>query len=101
MSVGNDTYNLTKHDKIQFIDKTEINFPNIGSDLLQKWNIKGNKKIIQPRITDFIRSTKTNSPTSHLGATSLPPIGNFFCILKLVQIITIMKECFFHSREQT
>ena len=32
VSVGNDTYNLTKYDKIQVTDTTEIKFPNIGSD---------------------------------------------------------------------
>ena len=74
VSVGNDTYNLTKYDKIQITDTTEINFPNIGSDLLQKWKIKCNNRIHQSRITDFIKSAKTNSPTGHSGATSLPPI---------------------------
>ena len=78
VSVGNDTYNLTKYNKIQIIDTTEIKYPNIASDLLQKWNIKCNNKINQSRTTDFIKSTKTNSPTGHSGATSLPPIGNSF-----------------------
>ena len=81
-SAGNDTYNLTKHDKIQITDITEIRFPNIGSDLLQKWNIKCNNKINQSRITDFIKSTKTNSPTGHSGATSLPPTGNSFMYIE-------------------
>ena len=63
VSVGNDTYNLTKYDKIQFTDTTERKFPNIGTDLLQKWNFKCNNKINQSRITAFIKSTKTNSPT--------------------------------------
>ena len=58
-----------------------MRYPNIGSDLLQKWNINCNSRINQARITDFVRSTKTNSPTGHSGATSLPPIGNgFMCI---------------------
>ena len=35
--IGNDIYNLTKYDKTQIIDTTEIKYPNIGSDLLQKW----------------------------------------------------------------
>ena len=78
VSVGNDTYNLTQYDKIQFIDTTEMRYPNIGSNLLQKWNIKGNNKNNQARITDFIKSSKTNSPTSYSGAESLPPIGNSF-----------------------
>ena len=78
VSVGNDTYNLTKYDKIQITDTTELRYPNIGSDLLQKWNNKGNNKNNQSRITDFMKSTKTNSPTGYSGAESLPPIGNSF-----------------------
>ena len=82
VSVGNDTYNLTKYNKIQITDTTEIKYPNIGSDLLQKWNIKCNNKNNQSRISDFIKSTKTNSPTGHSGATSLPPIGNSFMYIE-------------------
>ena len=44
VSVGNDTYNLTKYDRIQVIDITEIKSPNIGSVLLQRWNNKRNNK---------------------------------------------------------
>ena len=76
VSAGNNTYNLAKHDKIQFTDTTEIKRPNIGSDLLQKWNIKCNNKINQSKITDFIKSTKTNSPIGHSGSTKLPLVGN-------------------------
>ena len=82
VSVGNDTYNLTKYKKIQITDTTETKFPKIGSDLLQKWNIKCNNKNNQSRITDFIKSTKTNSPTGHSGATNLPPIGNSFLYIE-------------------
>ena len=82
VSVGNDTYNLTKYDKIQIIDITEIKYPNIGSDLLQKWNIKCNNKNNVSKVGDFIKSTKTNSPTGHSGATSLPPIGNSFMYIE-------------------
>ena len=82
VSVGNDTYNLTKFDKIQITDTTEMTYPNIGSDLLQKWNIKCNNKNNQARITDFIKSTKTNSPTGFSGAESLPPIGNSFMYIE-------------------
>ena len=82
VSVGNDTYNLTKYDEVQITDTTEIKFSNIRSDLLQKWNIKCNNKINQSRITDFIKSTKTNSPTGHSGATSLPPIGKNFMYIE-------------------
>ena len=43
-SVGNDTCNLTNYDKLQITDTTEVKLPNIGTDLLQKWNIKCNNK---------------------------------------------------------
>ena len=82
VSVGNDTYNLTKYDKIQITDTTEMRYPIIGSDLLQKWNIKCNNKNNQARITDFIKSTKTNSPTGFSGAELLPPIGNSFMYIE-------------------
>ena len=82
VSVGIDTYNLTKYNKIQIIDTTEIKYPNIGSDLLQKWNIKCNNKNNVSQVGDLIKSTKTNSPTGHSGATSLPPIGNSFMYIE-------------------
>ena len=82
VSVGNDTYNRTKYDKIQITDTTEMRYPNIGSDLLQKWNIKCNNKNNQARITDFIKSTKTSSPTGFSGAELLPPIGNSFMYIE-------------------
>ena len=76
-----------------------MRYPNIGSDLLQKWNIKCNNKNNQSRITDFIKSTKTNSPTGYSGATSLPPIGDSFMYIETIQIITVMKECLLVGRE--
>ena len=82
VSVGNDTYNLTKYNKIQIIDTTEIKYPNIGSDLLRKWNIKCNTKNNVSKIGDFLKSTKTNSPTGYSGAMSLPPIGNSFMYIE-------------------
>ena len=82
VSVGNDTYNLTKYDKIQIIDTTEVKYPNIGSDLIQKWNIKCNNKNNVSKVGDFIKSTKTNSPTGFSGAELLPPIGNSFMYIE-------------------
>ena len=40
VSDGNDTYNLTKYDKIQITDTTIIKYPNTGGYLLQHWVIK-------------------------------------------------------------
>ena len=82
VSVGNDIYNLTKYDKIQIIDITESKYPNIGSDLLQKGNIKCNNKSNFSKIGDFKKSSITNSPTGYSGATNLPPIGNSFMYIE-------------------
>ena len=40
VSIGNDTYNLTKNDKINITDITEIRKGNMGQALLQKWTLK-------------------------------------------------------------
>ena len=80
VSVGNDTYNLTKYDKIQITDITEIKSPSSGSYLLQKWKIINNNKNNDYKNGKVLKSTKTSSPTAESGATALPPIGNAFCI---------------------
>ena len=82
VSVGNDTYNVTKYNKISITDITEINIPNSGNALLQKWKIYCKNKNNQSRISDFIKSTKTNSPTGFSGATSLSPIGDAFMYIE-------------------
>ena len=82
ISVGNDIYNLTKYNKIQIIDTTEHRYPNMGSDLLQKWKIKCNNKNNQSIASDFIKSTRTNSPTNDSRATTLSPIGTAFMYIE-------------------
>ena len=82
VSFGNDTYNLTKYNKISITDITEIKFPNSGDALLQKWKIYCNNKNNQSRINDFKKTTKTNSPTGFSGATSLSPIGDAFMYIE-------------------
>ena len=82
VSVGNDSYNLTKIDKIPISDTTEKKFANSGGYLLQQWNIKYNDKNNNGKIQNFIKSTKTNSPISDSGATTLPPIGNSFMYIE-------------------
>ena len=54
VSVGNDTYNLTKYNKIQITDTTIIIYPNTGGYLLQKWLIKCNDKNNSGKIQNFI-----------------------------------------------
>ena len=78
ISVGNDTYNLTKNDKIQITDTTIIKAPNSGGCLLQNWVIPCNDKNGNGKVSKFIKSTKRNAPTGDSGATSLPPIGKSF-----------------------
>ena len=86
VSVGNNTYNLTKYDKIQFTGTTIIKFGNTGAKFLQNWYIKCIDKNNNGNIPTFIKSTKTNSPTSHSRATSLAPIGDSFLYLETSSI---------------
>ena len=44
--------------------------------------IKCNDKNNNGKIQNFIKSTKTNSPTGYSGAASLPPIGNNFMYIE-------------------
>ena len=78
VSVGNDLYHLTKIKKYKITVTTAIKFPNLGSDLLEKRNIKCNNKNNDSKVGIFIKSTIKNSPTGRSGATSIPPLGNSF-----------------------
>ena len=113
VSVGSSIYNLTKYDKIQLIDTTIMKHPNSGGYLLQNWNIKCNDKNNNGKIQNFIKSTKTNSPTGDSGATTLPPIGtafmyietssgnhgnDVFCSFGRSDIIQITNITFFYNR---
>ena len=81
VSVGDDTYNLTKYDKIQITDTTVIKKGN-GQYLLPRWKVICNDKNNNGVTTNFIRATKTNSPTGHSGATYLPPFGTAFMYIE-------------------
>ena len=76
VSVGNDTYNLTKYHKIQLTDTTIMKSGNGGGYLLPSWRIFCNDKNNNGKIPNFIKSTKSSSPTGDSGATSLPPVGS-------------------------
>ena len=82
VSVGNDTHILTKHDKIQLTDVTEIRSPNKGLDLLLKWIVYSNDKNNNSKIDKLIKATKTSSPTGQSGETTLPPIGFAFMYIE-------------------
>ena len=81
-SVGNGIYNLTKYDKIQITDTTNIRSPNEGKYLLQKWNITFSDINGNGKLNNIIKSTKTTSPTGDSGATSKPPKGDSFVFIE-------------------
>ena len=82
VSIGSDTYNLTKYNKIQLTDTTVIKAGNSGGYVLQNWNIKCNDRNGNGKIANFIKSTKTNSPSSNSGPEGLPPIGTAFLYIE-------------------
>ena len=94
VSVGNDVCNLFKiknknnrYSNYQLFVKSRI--------CIAKWKITCNDKNNFGKIRNLIRLTKTNSPSSNSGATSLPLIGDSSCIWKQVQ--TIMDQIMFSS----
>ena len=82
VSVGNDTYNLTKYNKNQLIDIAVVKAGNTGGYLLPYWKILCNDENNSGEISNFIKSTKTNSPTTDAGATIFPPIGTAFMYIE-------------------
>ena len=82
VSVGNDTYGLTKNDKISITDITFIRNSNTGGYVLSLWKIYCNDKNGGGKISKFIEAKKSSSSTCHSGATSLLPIGNIFMFIE-------------------
>ena len=112
-SVGNDIYNVTKYDKIQLTDITNIIYPSSGGYLLQKWNIKCNDKNNDGKIQNFIRSSNQLTPSPDTGSNTLLPIGKkylyietssknhgecVYCSFERTDIIQISKISFFYNR---
>ena len=58
VSVGNDTFNLTKYNKIQSTDTTVIKYTNTGGFFLQSWVKKCNDKIIVLKYKTFLNQRK-------------------------------------------
>ena len=73
---------MTKYNKIQLTDTTIIKNGNSGGYLIPSWRIFCNDKNNNGKIANFIKSTKTNSPSSRSGATSLPLIGSAFMYIE-------------------
>ena len=75
ISVGNDTYNLGKYNKIYITDITEMRNPNSGQSLLQKWILKCVNKNYNAKFNKLLKSTTSTSPTAESGASGVPLIG--------------------------
>ena len=82
VSVGNDIYHLTKYNKYYLADITKMIAPNTGLYLMSRWIIECKDRNGNGKVNNFIRSTKSSSPTGDSGATSLPPIGNSFMYIE-------------------
>ena len=82
ISVGNDIYHLTKYNKYYLTDITSMISPNSGSYLLQRWLIESKDKNNNGKISNFIKSTRTGSPTRDSGANALPPTGRAFMYIE-------------------
>ena len=80
--INNTAYNLQIYNKTQIIGTKKLIFPNTGTDLLQNWKFICNNRFGDGIPLDFIKSTKTNSPTASSGATNLPPIGTCFMFIE-------------------
>ena len=89
---------------------------NNGGYLLPYWKTVCNDKNNSGKITNFIKSTKTNSPTGSSGATCLPPLGsafmyietssnnngsNVFVSFERTDIIQITNKTFYYNRFST
>ena len=118
VTVGSDIYHLTKYNKIQLTNETVLKYPNSGSYLMPLWRIVCNDRNKNGKQNNFVKSTKTTSPTGDSGATSLPPIGtaymyietsgnnnnqnnngvNVFVTLQRTDIIRITNITFYYNR---
>ena len=78
VTIGNTDYDLTKYDRIQIRDTTNIKYFNNGGYLSQQWNMKCSDQNVAGKRQNFVKSTKINSPTGNSGAATLPPIGDSF-----------------------
>ena len=113
VNIENSTYNLQINNKILLTDTTILKYPNNGGYLLPNWRIFCNDRNNNGKIQNFIRSTKTNSPTGNSGAIVSPPVGNsfmyietsgnnfgsnVFCSWERIDIIQISNIIFYYNR---
>ena len=82
VSIGSDIYHLNKYNKIQLTNQTILKYPNSGSYLLPLWRIVCNDRNKNGKLNNFIKSSKSSSPTGDSGAAGLPPIGSAFMYIE-------------------
>ena len=75
-------YIILLNNKIQLTNETILKYPNSGTYLLPLWRIVFSDRNGNGKQNNFIKSTKTSSPTNDSGATSLSPIGNAFMYIE-------------------
>ena len=63
VSAGNEINKHAKYDKIQFTDTTIRESANIGGNVLPHWKLTCNDKKNKGKISNFTKSTETNSST--------------------------------------
>ena len=113
VNINNTTYNLQIYNKVLLTDTTIMKHPNNSGYLLPNWRIFCNDRNNSGKIQNFIRSTKTSSPTGNSGATVIPPIGdsfryletsgnnfgsNVFCTWERTDVIQISNFIFYYNR---
>ena len=73
---------MTKFKKIRSTDITTIEPRNGGAYLLPSWRIFCNDKNNNGKVSNFIRATRTNSPTAESRANAFPPFRNAFMYIE-------------------
>ena len=69
---------MNNYNEIQLTDTTDIRSRNTSHTVLPNWKIICNDANNNGSVNRFKKTTRSNSPTGHSGATSLPPIGKAF-----------------------
>ena len=75
---------LRNNKKKQITDTTIMNNAITGLYVLPYWKIICSDENIIGKRTNFIKTTKSNSPTTDSGASSLYPIGSVFYVYRNV-----------------
>ena len=89
--VGNDTFNLTKYDRIQIIDTTITKYAKTGGSFLQNWAIKCNDKNNSGKIQNFIKNQEKQTNQSVIQEQRVYLLSVIvLCILRQVLLIIVI-----------